>query len=63
MRIALLVLVSLYAVGAVVFGTKYWPATDIASPFELPRWKRLIDCIFIGVTWLPQAIRILWKEM
>lgn len=55
--------IAVYVVFGVVIGIRYWPTTDIAPPFELAVWKRLVDCILVGGSWLFEAIVLLWKEL
>lgn len=56
-------LITIYLAIGVPIGIKYWPMTDIAPPFELALWKRAVDSAFVGVTWLFQALRLLWQEL
>jgi hypothetical protein len=52
-----------YGIVTVLVAARRWPGTSIAPPFQLPSWKRLVDCVLVGLTWLPQAFRLLWMEL
>ena len=53
----------IYCAIAVPVGILRWPGVQIAPPYQLPLWKRLVECALTGLTWLPQAMLLLWDEL